>query len=91
MKFVGAGARLSDRICGRGAYLACSKFSWGLGLLDAQTVSSKWRRGAGQVQIEFTPAGQQLTTLPAAQREIRYDNGPILKPARRGRTDVFSP
>jgi len=72
-------------ICG-GAYLACSRFSWGLGLLDAETVSSKWRRGAGQVQIEITPAGQHLTTLPAGIRDIRYDNGPIIKPA--GRTDL---
>ncbi len=72
-------------ICG-GAYLACSKFSWGLGLLDAQTVSSKWKRGEGQVQIEITPAGQRLTSLPAERREIRYANGPIIKPA--GRTDL---
>jgi len=72
-------------ICG-GAYLACSKFSWGLGLLDAQTVSSKWRRGAGQVQIELTPAGERLTSLPAERRDVRYDNGPIIKPA--GRTDL---
>jgi hypothetical protein len=84
VKFVqGGGGYLG--ICG-GAYLACSKFSWGLGLLDAQTVSPKWRRGAGQVQIEFTPEGQQLTTLAAERRDIRYDNGPILKPA--GRTDL---
>jgi hypothetical protein len=84
VKFVQSGGGYLG-ICG-GAYLACSKFSWSLGLLDAQTVSPKWRRGAGQVQIEFTPVGQQLTTLPAERREIRYDNGPILKAA--GRTDL---
>ena len=72
-------------ICG-GAYLACSKFSWGLGLLDAQTVSPKWRRGAGQVQIEITPAGERLSSLPTERRDVRYDNGPIIKPA--GRTDL---
>jgi putative intracellular protease/amidase len=69
-----------------GAYLACSKFSWGLGLLDAQTVSSKWRRGNGEVEMEITPAGERLTTLPAARRTVHYGNGPILKPA--GRTDL---
>ena len=69
-----------------GAYLACSKFSWGLGLLDAQTVSSKWRRGVGPVQIEFTPEGQKLAGFPAALREVKYANGPIIKPA--GRTDL---
>ena len=69
-----------------GAYLACSKFSWGLGLLDAQTVSSKWRRGIGDVQIEFTPEGQKLAGLTAEKRTVRYANGPIIKPA--GRTDL---
>lgn len=69
-----------------GAYLACSKFSWGLGLLNAQTVSSKWRRGVGDVQIEFTPDGQKLSSLPAERRAVRYANGPIIKPA--GRTDL---
>ena len=69
-----------------GAYLACSKFSWSLGLLDAQTVSSKWRRGVGPVQIELTPEGQKLAGLPAERHEVRYANGPILKPA--GRTDL---
>jgi hypothetical protein len=72
-------------ICG-GAYLACSRYTWGLGLLNAETVSSKWRRGAGQVQVEATPAGQRLTAWSAERREIRYDNGPIIKPA--GRTDL---
>ncbi len=83
-RFVRAGGGYLG-ICG-GAYLACSKFSWGLGLLDAQTVSPKWKRGEGQVQIEITPAGQSLTSLPAEQRGIRYANGPIIKPA--GRTDL---
>lgn len=69
-----------------GAYLACSGFSWGLGILDARTVSSKWRRGSGKVEIEVTPEGEALTKLPAARREIRYGNGPILKAA--GRTDL---
>ena len=69
-----------------GAYLACSKFSWSLGLLDAQTVSSKWQRGRGDVEMEITPAGERLTTLPAARRTVHYGNGPILKPA--GRTDL---
>lgn len=69
-----------------GAYLACSNFSWSLGLLDAQTVSQKWRRGSGDVDIEFTPEGQRLTTLPAEKRSVFYDNGPIIEPA--GRTDL---
>jgi putative intracellular protease/amidase len=83
-RFVRAGGGYLG-ICG-GAYLACSKFSWSLGLLDAQTVSSKWKRGEGQVQIEITAAGKHLITPPAERRDIRYANGPIIKPA--GRTDL---
>lgn len=83
-KFVeGGGGYLG--ICA-GAYLACSKFPWSLGLLDAQTVSQKWRRGVGDVQLEITPAGQQLSTLPAGNRGVHYANGPIIKPA--GRNDL---
>ena len=69
-----------------GAYLACSKFPWSLGLLDAQTMSDKWRRGSGDVDIELTPEGQRLTTLSAEKRTVYYDNGPIIEPA--GRTDL---
>jgi putative intracellular protease/amidase len=69
-----------------GAYLACSKFSWSLGLLDAQTVSNKWRRGVGNVQLEFTPDGRKLTGVFADRCDVKYANGPIIKPA--GRTDL---
>src|SRR6185436_7982277 len=37
-----------------GSYLACSGFSWGIGVLDAGTVSPKWKRGTGTVEIELT-------------------------------------
>ncbi len=66
-----------------GAYLACSGFSWGVGVLDAKTVSSKWKRGAGEVQMEMSPQGSALTGLPAAKQPIRYVNGPIIKPNER--------
>lgn len=66
-----------------GAYLACSGFSWSLGVLDAKTVSSKWMRGKGQVKIEVTPPGAEATGLPAKEVEVRYANGPIIKPAER--------
>jgi putative intracellular protease/amidase len=77
-------------ICG-GAYLACAGFSWGLGVLDAKTVSSKWRRGKGPVQIEVTPAGQQVTGTPAKQTEIRYANGPIIQPAGLAEVPDYEP
>lgn len=74
-----------------GAYLACSKFSWGLGLLNAQTVSSKWRRGVGDVQVEITTEGQKIIGLPAEQRTVRYVNGPIIKPAGRDDLPPYQP
>ncbi len=57
-----------------GAYLACSGFEWGLGVLNAKTVSSKWRRGQGEVRIEGEAFGEKLS-----DRGIRYSNGPIIK------------
>lgn len=63
-----------------GAYLACSGFDWGVGVLNAKTVSPKWARGDGQVEIEMTPKGTALTTLPAGKREVLYANGPIIQP-----------
>ena len=57
-----------------GAYLACSGFEWGVGVLNAKTVSPKWRRGQGEVKIEGTAFGEKIS-----DRGIRYSNGPIIK------------
>lgn len=64
-----------------GAYLACSSFSWGVHVLDAKTVSPKWRRGAGRVQMQLTPEGEELLAHSAEPKSIYYHNGPILAPA----------
>jgi hypothetical protein len=69
-----------------GAYLACSNFSWGLGILNAGTVSSKWQRGQGFMDIEVTDEGRKLLGDVKGTFKVRYHNGPIIKPA--GRTDV---
>ena len=63
-----------------GAYLACSGFDWGLGVLNAKTVSPKWQRGKGLVQVEATSLGRQSLQLPAATQQILYANGPIIQP-----------
>jgi glutamine amidotransferase-like uncharacterized protein len=63
-----------------GAYLACTHFSWGVGVLNARTVSPKWRRGRGNVEVEITAAGQETSGIAAGTHEIRYANGPILAP-----------
>lgn len=72
-------------ICG-GAYLACSNFTWGLGILNAGTVSNKWRRGQALLDLEPTQAGQQWLGDVKSTFKVRYHNGPILKPA--ARTDI---
>ncbi len=69
-----------------GAYLACSNFKWGLGILNASTVSSKWRRGQGFMDIEVTDEGRKLLGEVTGTFKVRYHNGPIIKPGER--TDV---
>lgn len=61
-----------------GAYLSLSNFEWGLGLLNARTVSPKWRRGQGDVKIDGEAFGDKF-----ADRAVRYSNGPIIKPDQR--------
>lgn len=69
-----------------GAYLACSNFSWGLGILNAGTVSNKWRRGQGIVDTEMTGANPEILGSVKGLFKVRYNNGPVLKPG--GRTDL---
>lgn len=69
-----------------GAYLACSNFTWGLGILNANTVSSKWQRGQAFVDFEITDEGRNLLGDAKGAFKVRYHNGPIIKPA--GRFDV---
>lgn len=69
-----------------GAYLACSNFSWGLGILNASTVSSKWQRGKAFMDAELTADGRKLFGEVTGTFKVRYGNGPIIQPA--GRTDL---
>ena len=66
-----------------GAYLACTGFSWGVGVLNAKTVSSKWLRGKGDVEIEFMPHSQAATGIAERKQTIRYANGPIITADKR--------
>ncbi|WP_395743668.1 BPL-N domain-containing protein [Prosthecobacter sp.] len=77
-------------ICG-GAYLACSNFSWGLGILNAGTVSSKWMRGQAMLDLELTKAGPDLLGDVKGTFKVRYHNGPILKPAGRADIPAYTP
>lgn len=69
-----------------GAYLACAGFDWGLGILNAKTVSNKWMRGGGMVRAELTDTGRTLFGLVEGTFTIRYNNGPIIQPL--GRADL---
>jgi hypothetical protein len=64
-----------------GSYLACSGFEWGLGLVNAKTLSPLWRRGKGKVDIELTDPGLDALAGPAGKRQCLYAQGPIVGPA----------
>jgi glutamine amidotransferase-like uncharacterized protein len=74
-----------------GSYLACKGFSWGLGILNAKTASSKWQRGRGLVKIELTPGGRSLLGDFQGETDCRYGNGPILVPANADDLPAYEP
>ena len=77
-EFVGQGGGYVG-ICA-GAYLACSNFDWGLGILNAGTVSPKWRRGQAMLDLEATQDAVPVIGEVEGRFKVRYNNGPILKP-----------
>lgn len=74
-----------------GAYLACSNFDWGLGILNASTVSSKWMRGSGFVETEVTVDGEPVLGRVKDRFLVRYNNGPIIKPGSRADLPAYRP
>ena len=74
-----------------GAYLACSNFNWGLGILNARTVSSKWQRGQGFMDIEVSDEGHKMLGEVNGTFKVRYHNGPIIKPAGRADVPAYTP
>jgi GMP synthase-like glutamine amidotransferase len=63
-----------------GAYLATAGFEWSLGLLPAKTVSPKWQRGSGRVELELTDAGRGKFGEITDRFLVPYRNGPIIEP-----------
>lgn len=63
-----------------GAYLACNGFDWGVGVLNAKTISSKWQRGKGTVKAELLPTTDLFTNKTAKTFDVLYANGPIIQP-----------
>jgi type 1 glutamine amidotransferase len=66
-----------------GAYLACTNFDWSLGIMNASTVSRKWMRGSGYVDLEVTHEGRPILGEVNEIFKVRYNNGPIIKPSAR--------
>lgn len=87
-KFVGRGGGYVG-ICA-GAYLATSGYSWSLHLINARTLSSKWRRGKSVLKMELTPEGSKIlggtNTL-----NVLYHNGPVVGPAQAGGLPAYEP
>ena len=77
-KFVdGGGGYLG--ICA-GAYLACKGFDWGIGLLNARTVSPKWERGHARLELELSDAGREVFGDVRGRFGVSYHNGPVIEP-----------
>lgn len=77
-KFVeGGGGYLG--ICA-GAYLACKGFDWGIGILDARTVSPKWVRGHARLELELSDAGREVFGDVPGRFFVSYHNGPVIQP-----------
>ncbi|MDF1661511.1 MAG: succinylglutamate desuccinylase/aspartoacylase family protein [Planctomycetota bacterium] len=64
-----------------GSYLACTNYKWSLGLIDAKTKSSKWRRGIGYVKIQLSDTGLGLLGDQKEPVNVVYANGPIIGPS----------
>ena len=69
-----------------GAYLATAGYEWSLGILNAKTVSPKWRRGRTFVDLEVSEAGAPIIGPVDNVFKCRYANGPIIAPM--GRDDL---
>lgn len=63
-----------------GAYLACKGFDWGIGLLDARTVSPKWVRGRARLELELSDAGREVFGDVRGRFFVSYNNGPVIQP-----------
>jgi len=74
-----------------GAYLACSNFDWSLQLLNASTVSPKWARGSGYLDMELTPDGRGLLGNASGTFKVRYNNGPVFKPGDKPELPTYTP
>ncbi len=65
-----------------GTYLATNGYDWSLKVINLNTLDRKhWKRGKGDVQIEFTEDGKKLIGGADGLVTVLYANGPLLGPA----------
>ena len=74
-----------------GSYLACSGFSWGLGLINAKTLSPLWKRGTAMVKIELTDRGREILGPLRGELNCLYFQGPIVGPASAQELPKYEP
>lgn len=74
-----------------GAYLACTGFDWSLGILNARTVSSRWKRGSAYLDMQVTEAGRPLLGPVKEVFKVRYNNGPVIQPDKRDDLPAYRP
>ena len=74
-----------------GSYLACSGFSWSLGLLNAKTLSPLWKRGTATVKVELTDRGREILGPCQGKLDCLYFQGPIVGPAGAPELPEFEP
>jgi len=73
-----------------GAYLATTASPRFLGILEARLVDVRHRlRGHGTVEIELTPHGRAILGNHPGLIEVRYANGPVLRPVSKRGLDAF--
>lgn len=77
-KFVGNGGGYIG-ICA-GAYLATAGYPWSLHIINARTLSPKWKRGRAVLKMELTSAGEKIIGGPT-NLEVMYHQGPVVGPA----------
>ena len=65
-----------------GAYLASTGYEWSLGIIDARVIDREhWKRGRGDVDIEWTSNVVKNFELEEGSQSIVYANGPLYAPA----------
>jgi hypothetical protein len=87
-KFVAGGGGYVG-ICA-GAYLATAGYPWSLHIINARTLSPKWKRGRAVLKMELTSDGQKIFG-GSTHLEVLYHQGPIVGPASATNLPPYEP